>query len=72
MRFRLLTSVSQNEIKRTSEKTKADLACAIKQGYLPSQAPSGYKHENKKLVIDYSTKDVVVKIFELYYNGNYY
>ena len=65
-------SVSQNEIERTSERTKIGLAGAIKQGHLPSQAPLGYKHENKKLVIDYSTKDVVVRIFELYYNGNSY
>ena len=69
---RLLMSVSQNEIERTSERTKIGLAGAIKQGHLPSQAPLGYKHENKKLVIDYSTKDVVVRIFELYYNGNSY
>ena len=69
---RLLMSVSQNEIERTSERTKFGLAGAIKQGHLPSQAPLGYKHENKKLVIDYSTKDVVVRIFELYYNGNSY
>lgn len=69
---RLLMSVSQNEIERTSERTKVGLAGAIKQGHLPSQAPLGYKHENKKLVIDYSTKDVVIRIFELYYNGNFY
>ena len=69
---RLLMSVSQNEIERTSERTKVGLAGAIKQGHLPNQAPLGYKHENKKLVIDYSTKDVVVRIFELYYNGNSY
>ncbi len=69
---RLLMSVSQNEIERTSERTKVGLAGAIKQGHLPSQAPLGYKHENKKLVIDYSTKDVVVRIFEMYYNGNSY
>ena len=69
---RLLMSVSQNEIERTSERTKVGLAGAIKQGHLPSQAPLGYKHENKRLVIDYSTKDVVIRIFELYYNGNSY
>ena len=69
---RLLMSVSQNEIERTSERTKVGLAGAIKQGHLPHQATLGYKHENKKLVIDYSTKDVVVRIFEMYYNGNSY
>ena len=69
---RLLMSVSQNEIERTSERTKVGLAGAIKQGHIPSKAPLGYKHENKKLVIDYSTKDIVVRIFDLYYNGYSY
>ena len=69
---RLLMSVSQNEIERTSERTKIGLAGAIKQGHIPSQAPLGYKHEDKKLVIDYSTKDIVKRIFNLYYEGNSY
>ena len=69
---RLLMSVSQNEIERTSERTKIGLAGAIKQGHIPSVAPLGYKHENKKLVIDYSTKDIVVRIFDMYYNGYSY
>ena len=69
---RLLMSVSQNEIERTSERTKIGLAGAIKQGHIPHVAPLGYKHENKTLVIDYSTKDVVVKIYELYYEGYSY
>ena len=69
---RLLMSVSQNEIERTSERTKIGLAGAIKQGHIPSQAPLGYKHEDKKLVIDYSTKDIVERIFNLYYQGNSY
>ena len=66
---RLLMSVSQNEIERTSERTKVGMAGAIKSGHIPHKAPLGYKHENKKLVIDYSTKDVVIRIFDLYYNG---
>ena len=66
---RLLMSVSQNEIERTSERTKIGMAGAIKSGHIPHQAPLGYKHENKKLVIDYSTKDIVIRIFDLYYNG---
>ncbi len=41
-------SVSQNEIERTSERTKVGLSGAIKQGHIPHQAPLGYKHENKK------------------------
>ena len=69
---RLLMSVSQNEIERTSERTKVGLAGAIKNGHIPSVAPLGYKHVDKKLVIDYETKDVVVKIFQLYYDGYSY
>ena len=66
---RLLMSVSQNEIERTSERTKIGLAGAIKNGHIPHVAPLGYKREDKKLVIDYSTKDIVIRIFDLYYNG---
>ena len=69
---RLLMSVSQNEIERTSERTKIGLAGAIKSGHIPHIAPLGYKHEDKKLVIDYSTKDIVVRIYQLYYEGNSY
>lgn len=69
---RLLMSVSQNEIERTSERTKIGLAGAIKSGHIPHVAPLGYKHEDKRLVIDYATKDIVVRIFDLYYNGYSY
>ena len=66
---RILTSVSQQEIERTSEKTKIGLAGAIKVGHIPHQAPLGYKHEDKKLVIDYATKDVAIRIFNMYHDG---
>lgn len=69
---RLLMSVSQNEIERTSERTKIGLAGAIKSGHIPHVAPLGYKHKDKRLVIDYATKDIVVRIFDLYYNGYSY
>ncbi|WP_305133333.1 recombinase family protein [Thomasclavelia cocleata] len=69
---RLLMSVSQNEIERTSERTKIGLAGAIKNGHIPHIAPLGYKREDKKLIIDYSTKDIVIRIFDLYYNGYSY
>ena len=69
---RLLMSVSQNEIERTSERTKVGLAGAIKSGHIPHVAPLGYKHKDKKLVIDYATKDIVIRIFDLYYNGYSY
>ena len=69
---RILISVSQQEIERTSERTKIGLAGAIKVGNIPNKAPLGFKRENKKLVIDESTKDIIVRIFDLYYNGNSY
>ena len=44
---RILTSVSQQEIERTSERTKVGLVGAIKAGHIPTIAPLGYKHEDK-------------------------
>lgn len=69
---RLLTTVSQNEIERTSERTKIGLAGAIKEGNIPHRAPFGYKHENKKLIPDITTKDQIIRIFQLYHEGNSY
>lgn len=69
---RIMVSVSQNEIERTSERTKIGLDGAIKDGHIPHRAPLGYKHVNKKLVVDYTTKDVVIRIFELCHSGMSY
>ena len=69
---RLLTTVSQNEIERTSERTKFGLSGAIKEGHIPARAPLGYKHENKKLVPDPLTKDIVLRIYDLYFEGKSY
>ena len=56
---RIMMSVSQNEIERTSERTKFGMAGAIKQGHIPHKAHFGYKHENKKLVPDEATKNQI-------------
>ena len=69
---RLLTTVSQNEIERTSERTKVGLAGAIKSGHIPARAPLGYKHENKLLIPDPLTKDIVIRIYNLYFEGYSY
>ena len=69
---RLLMSVSQNEIERTSERTKMGLSGAIKSGNLPSKTPLGFKRENKKLVPDPLTKDIIIRMYELYLKGNSY
>ena len=69
---RLLTTVSQNEIERTSERTKFGLTGAIKEGHIPARAPLGYKHIDKKLVPDPLTKDIVIRIYNLYFEGKSY
>ena len=69
---RLLTTVSQNEIERTSERTKFGLAGAIKEGHIPGKNPLGYKRDGKKLVVDPLTKDIVKRIYSLYFEGKSY
>ena len=69
---RIMMSVSQNEIERTSERTKAGMAGAIKKGHIPAVCPIGYKRVDKKLVPDPLTKDIVIRIFNLYFEGNSY
>ena len=69
---RILTSVSQQEIERTSERTKVGLAGAIKEGHIPARAPLGYKHIDKKLVPDPLAKDIVIRIYDLYFEGKSY
>ena len=66
---RIMMSVSQNEIERTSERTIIGLEGAIKQGHIPARAPLGYKHIYKKLVPDPLTKDIVIRIYNLYFEG---
>ena len=66
---RILTSVSQQEIERTRERTKIGLAGAIKVGHIPYQTPLGYKRVDKKLIPYITTKDIVIRIFEMYHNG---
>ena len=66
---RIMMSVSQNEIERTSERTIIGLEGAIKKGHTPARAPLGYKHVDKKLVPDPLTKDIVIRIYNLYNDG---
>lgn len=70
MIMRIITSVSQNEIEKCSERTKFGMAGAIKQGHIPNKAPLGYTRDEKKLVPDPLTKDVPIRIFNLYLEGN--
>lgn len=49
---RIMMSVFQNEIERTSERTKDGLAGDIKEGHFSGKAPLGYNKINKELVIN--------------------
>ena len=69
----MLTVLSQLEIEIVSERAKFGLTGAIKSGHLPGIVPLGYKKDsNKKTVIDETTKDIVVKIFNMYLEGKSY
>ena len=69
MVMRIMTSVSQNGIEKCSERTKFSMVGAIKSGHIPNRSPSGFKRDNKKLVPDPLTKDIVVRVFDLYLEG---
>ena len=70
MVLRLLVSVSQNEIERTSERTKIGMVGAIKNGHLPCHTPIGYNRVKKKLVVNPLTEKIVKRIYQLYFEGN--
>lgn len=70
---RILTSVSQQEIERTSERTKMGLEGAIKSGHL-TKVPFGYKRDEdgldkKKVIIDEENAKIVKFIFKTYLDG---
>ena len=70
---RIMMSVSQNEIERTSERTKVGMAGAIKQGHIPGLCPVGYRRtQNKTIEPDPLTKDIVIRIYNLYFEGKSY
>ena len=67
---RMLTVLSQLEIEIVSERTKFGLNGAIKSGHIPGQRPFGYKSaDDKRMVIDNSTRPYVEKIFDMYLEG---
>ena len=69
----MLTVLSQLEIEIVSERTKFGLTGAIKCGHIPGTCPIGYKrNETKKVIIDETTKDIIIRIFNLYLQGKSY
>ena len=70
---RMLTVLSQLEIEIVSERTKFGLNGAIKAGHIPGKVPLGYyRDKDKTLKIDVTTKDIVLRIFEMYLEGKSY
>ena len=70
---RMLTVLSQLEIEIVSERTKFGLNGAIKAGHIPGQCPLGYyRDKDKSLKVDVTTKDLVLRIFEMYLEGKSY
>ena len=69
---RMLTVLSQLEIEIVSERTKFGLTGAIKSGHIPNRCPLGYKREGKKMIVDETTKDLVLRIFNMYLEGKSY
>lgn len=70
---RMLTVLSQLEIEIVSERTKFGLNGAIKAGHIPGKCPLGYyRAQDKTLKMDNATKDIVVRIFEMYLEGKSY
>lgn len=70
---RMLTVLSQLEFEIVSERTKFGLNGAIKAGHIPGKVPLGYyKDTDKTLKVDVTTKDIVLRIFEMYLEGKSY
>ena len=57
---------------RNIKGTKFGMVGAIKAGHIPNQPPLGFKRENKKLIPDPLTKDIIVRIYDLYLEGKSY
>lgn len=70
---RMLTVLSQLEIEIVSERTKFGLGGAIKAGHIPGPCPFGYYRDSDKTIkVDISTKDIVIRIYQLYLEGKSY
>ena len=70
---RMLTVLSQLEIEIVSERTKFGMTGAIKAGHIAGPCPIGYYRDKDKVCrIDNSTKDIVLRIFNLYLQGKSY
>lgn len=70
---RMLTVLSQLEIEIVSERTKFGLNGAIKAGHISGKVPLGYyRDKDKTLKVDITTKDLVLRIFEMCLEGKSY
>lgn len=69
--IRMTTILAQLEIERCSERTKFGLVGAARKGHISGQPPLGYtkEPENKSIIIDEVSAEVVRRIFRLYLDG---
>lgn len=72
MCIRLTTAFSQNEIERCNERTKFGMVDAIKAGHILNRTSIGFKRIDKKLVPDKLTKDIIIRMYDLYLEGKSY
>lgn len=72
MCIRLTTAFSQNEIERCNERTKFGMVDAIKAGHILNRTSIGFKRIDKKLVPDELTKDIIIRMYDLYLEGKSY
>ena len=70
--LRIMTSVSQNEIEKCSERTKFGMVGAIQAGHIPVRKILGFMRKDKKLIINPAESNIVERIFDLYYKGKSY
>ena len=69
---RMLTVLSQLEKERVLERVKFGMVGAIKDGHIPVRKTLGFMRDGKKLVINPEEKEVIVRMFELYFKGYSY
>ena len=60
------------KLKELKKKPNLGWSEKLKKDIFLYKEPFDYKHENKKLIPDEATNDQVIKIFNLYYQGNSY
>lgn len=51
---------------------KKKITGAIKEGHIPGHTPFGYKRDGKLMIPDITTKHIIERMYQLYFEGNSY